>query len=216
MHKENFYSAKIKHKSNNELQDYIDNKSRYHKDAILAAMWELERREATDSVTQEHIKAFELKSEETKHREFERDRISNLSNTGIPISTITWRPRLLHWTLDILIIEFIVWWLFQFLWLDFYNLIHLIVFVAYYAISEFYFQKTIGKYATGSVVIDINGNKPDQKTIFLRSISRLIPFEPLSCIGLFSRGWHDILTQTYVVKLEDLKEFKNGNDKKVE
>jgi len=211
MDKENFFSSRIKHKSNTELQDYIDNKNNYQKDAVLAAMWELERREVVDNETQEHIHAFEIEDEEVKHRE----RISNLSTTGIPIPTVTWRPRMLHWTLDVLIVEFIMWMLFQFLWVEFFNLIHLIVFVAYYTISEFYFQKTIGKYATGTVVIDINGSKPDQKTIFLRSISRLIPLEPLSCIGLYSRGWHDILTQTFVVKLEDLKEFKNENHDKI-
>lgn len=42
----NFYSSKMLRKSIAELQKYIDNKSDYQEDAVLAAIWELEKRAA--------------------------------------------------------------------------------------------------------------------------------------------------------------------------
>ena len=38
----NFYSPKMLRKSVVELQKYIDNKTDYQEDAVLAAIWELE------------------------------------------------------------------------------------------------------------------------------------------------------------------------------
>lgn len=41
---ENFYSSKMLRKTVAELQKYIENKSDYQEDAVLAAIWELEKR----------------------------------------------------------------------------------------------------------------------------------------------------------------------------
>lgn len=38
------------------------------------------------------------------------------------------------------------------------------------------------------------------------SFSRLVPFEPLSCLS--DRGWHDVWSKTYVVTTEERDELK--------
>lgn len=76
----------------------------------------------------------------------------------------------------------------------------------YYFVSEVLLQRTIGKFATQTIVIDEYGNKPSKKAIFIRSISRLIPLEPLSCLG--ERGWHDTISKTFVVHVSEAKELK--------
>ena len=72
------------------------------------------------------------------------------------------------------------------------------LFPAYYIISEYYFQQTIGKFFTQSIVINEYGDKPDFKTIVVRTFIRIVPFEPLSFLGE-KRGWHDKWTNTYVI-----------------
>lgn len=58
--------------------------------------------------------------------------------------------------------------------------------------------RTLGKIATGTQAIREDGEKLTFTNAFLRSLSRLIPFEPLS--GLGYRPWHDTITKTIVVK----------------
>lgn len=45
MTNKNFYSSKMLRKTLSELQNYIDNKSDYQEEAVLAAIWELEKRD---------------------------------------------------------------------------------------------------------------------------------------------------------------------------
>ena len=45
-----------------------------------------------------------------------------------------------------------------------------------------------------------DGTKPDAQTIIKRTLCRLIPFDGLSFFGTPSRGWHDSMSDTYVVK----------------
>jgi uncharacterized RDD family membrane protein YckC len=72
--------------------------------------------------------------------------------------------------------------------------------VGYYFIFEALFQVTPGKLATGTHVVDWNGNKPSLLQILGRSLTRFIPFEPLSFFGRSPDGWHDRWSGTYVVK----------------
>lgn len=44
MSQENFYSPKMILKTEDELRDYIDNQDHFQKEAVLAAIWELEKR----------------------------------------------------------------------------------------------------------------------------------------------------------------------------
>lgn len=63
--------------------------------------------------------------------------------------------------------------------------------ISYYFILEVLTGRTIGKFITGTIVVDISGNKPSTFDILKRSLLRLIPFEYLSFLGHRARGWHD-------------------------
>lgn len=76
---------------------------------------------------------------------------------------------------------------------------------AYYVVAEGVFGSTVGKFITGTVVVDENGNKPGWGIILKRSLCRLIPFEIFSFLGSPSRGWHDSISNTYVVNKKDLE-----------
>lgn len=74
------------------------------------------------------------------------------------------------------------------------------ILVGYYTIMEAACKgRTIGKMVTGTVALRADGSKLTWKHAFLRSLVRLIPFEPL--VALFTNyPWHDDLTSTVVVK----------------
>ena len=73
------------------------------------------------------------------------------------------------------------------------------IMLLYYIFMESLTQKTLGKYITGTIVVMEDGSKPEINVILLRSICRLIPFDGLTFIGEYSRGWHDSLAKSYVV-----------------
>lgn len=75
----------------------------------------------------------------------------------------------------------------------------------YYLIFEVFFGRTIGKFITGSIVVNENGLKPGFGIICLRTLYRLIPFDPLSFLTMSGRIWHDSLSKTYVVEKKDLE-----------
>lgn len=73
---------------------------------------------------------------------------------------------------------------------------------AYYTVMEGMFGLTFGKLVTRTRVVDEHGAPPTWRQAVLRSLARMIPFEPFSL--LFSedgvtRGWHDRLPRTRVV-----------------
>ena len=80
-----------------------------------------------------------------------------------------------------------------------------------------YFGKTIGKMCFGLVVVNFEGKKPDNLTIFIRTICRLIPFDGLSFIigGWFNHelksNWHDRFSDTYVVYEKKLQSANEPN-----
>lgn len=78
----------------------------------------------------------------------------------------------------------------------------IVAFLLYYTFFEFLTGRTIAKYITGTMVIDVNGNKPSFGTALLRSICRLIPFEAFSFLGEDAIGWHDTLSKTRVINLK--------------
>ncbi len=75
--------------------------------------------------------------------------------------------------------------------------------LGYYILLEGMSGKTIGKLMTGTRVVDMHGEKPGFRRIVKRSIARLIPFEAFSFLGNANRGWHDSLSDTYVVKSQE-------------
>ena len=72
-------------------------------------------------------------------------------------------------------------------------------FIAYYAIMEIKFQKTLGKFVTKTKVVKMNGEKPTDRDIITRTFCRLIPFDRLSFLFV-KNGIHDFLSKTKVVK----------------
>lgn len=77
----------------------------------------------------------------------------------------------------------------------------------YYNVLEILFARTVGKFITQTIVVDEHGEKPHHETILIRSLCRLIPFNPFSVLFL-GRGWHDSISKTYVVDKKLLDEKK--------
>ncbi len=76
----------------------------------------------------------------------------------------------------------------------------------YYFVFEWAFQRTPAKFITGTKVIRMDGSKPDAVTILKRSLTRLVPFEPISMytgkdLGQKGTWWHDRWTRTRVVRM---------------
>jgi uncharacterized RDD family membrane protein YckC len=84
------------------------------------------------------------------------------------------------------------------------NLVLVVIYLSYFFITEGIFGRSIGKLITGTVLVDENGEKPDFGTVVKRSFCRLIPFDNFSFLG--SRGWHDSISDTYVVNKKALEE----------
>ena len=80
------------------------------------------------------------------------------------------------------------------------RLVGLLFYFSYYLVFEGLFSRTIGKLVTGTVVVDESGFPPSFLQVLGRSLARLIPFDPLSFLGSSTRGWHDSLSGTYVVR----------------
>ncbi|HXC07181.1 MAG TPA: RDD family protein, partial [Bacteroidia bacterium] len=91
-----------------------------------------------------------------------------------------------------------------------YTIANALLYPVFYLFCEYKWQRTPGKYLTRTVVIDAWGNKPDLRTLMLRNLIRIVPFEAFSCLGEDhgSRGWHDRWSETWVVKEQELKEIK--------
>jgi uncharacterized RDD family membrane protein YckC len=71
----------------------------------------------------------------------------------------------------------------------------------YYTICEKAFNgKTLGKMISGTKVIRDDGAPLTWKDAILRSLSRVVPFEPFSVFASDRRMWHDSWTKTTVVK----------------
>jgi uncharacterized RDD family membrane protein YckC len=95
-----------------------------------------------------------------------------------------------------------------------YDLISYLITFLYYFLLESSIHRTIGKFATQTVIIDEYGNPPSKGKIAIRTLARFIPFDGLSCIS--GRGWHDKLSKTFVVTkkeaqtLQQLLQAENG------
>lgn len=72
-------------------------------------------------------------------------------------------------------------------------------FLGYYMFMELKYQKTLGKFATKTKVVKLNGDIPNQSDIVTRTLCRLIPFDNFSYLFMKS-GFHDTLSKTKVVK----------------
>ncbi len=74
-------------------------------------------------------------------------------------------------------------------------------FVVLYFLSESAFKgRTIGKFITGTKAVNANGTDMQPKTILIRNLCRIVPFEPLSAFG--GHPWHDKWSKTYVIDVK--------------
>ncbi|MBR9855471.1 MAG: RDD family protein [Algicola sp.] len=76
----------------------------------------------------------------------------------------------------------------------------LFFYLGYYVLMETRIQKTFGKMITNTKVVDLYGHKPNGKQIFIRTLIRLFPFDPISFF--FERKgykFHDSLSKTKVI-----------------
>lgn len=72
-------------------------------------------------------------------------------------------------------------------------------FILYYTFCEVAFKGyTLGKLITGTRAVREDGTNLRFKDALLRSLSRIVPFEPFSAFG--GNPWHDIWTKTRVIK----------------
>ena len=79
-------------------------------------------------------------------------------------------------------------------------LLGIIITILYYIIFESIWSKTPAKFITKTKIITEDGEKPDYKTIFIRTLIRFVPFEIFSFLGTERpRGWHDEWSKTIVV-----------------
>lgn len=69
----------------------------------------------------------------------------------------------------------------------------------YFIVMENVWQRTVGKFVTGTKVVTYTGEKAALWQIIGRSVARMIPFEALSFFVGGSVGWHDTLSETLVV-----------------
>lgn len=76
----------------------------------------------------------------------------------------------------------------------------------YYFAFEAIWQRTPAKFITGTKVVNCDGTKPTARTIALRTLARLVPFEPFSFLGKEVYGWHDKWSGTAVVRAKTMKQ----------
>lgn len=92
------------------------------------------------------------------------------------------------------------------------EVVFVMIMIVYYMVTEGIFGRSLAKVITGTIVVDENGVKPGFAAVLKRSLSRLIPFEVFSFLGSAGRGWHDSLSDTYVVDKKALAEEKKMFD----
>jgi uncharacterized RDD family membrane protein YckC len=81
-------------------------------------------------------------------------------------------------------------------------------YLGYYILMEYKFQKTVGKFITGTMVVNLKGEKPTFTEIVIRTFCRFIPFDRLSFLFL-RNGIHDNFSKTVVIK--DIPKDKKVN-----
>lgn len=79
-------------------------------------------------------------------------------------------------------------------------LIGIPILLAYYFFFEATTGRTLGKLVTGTKVVNEYGERATLRQIAGRTFARLIPFEAFSFLGTPTRGWHDSLPKTFVIK----------------
>ena len=78
----------------------------------------------------------------------------------------------------------------------------IILSLLYFSTETLLKGRSVGKYITKTKVVLADGSNPSPIDYLKRSFSRVIPFEALSFLGAEGRGWHDTISNTYVVDIQ--------------
>ncbi len=81
-----------------------------------------------------------------------------------------------------------------------YQVLGMLFMFFYYMVFEGFFSRTIGKFVTGTIVVNRDGYPPSFGQIVGRTLGRFIPLDPFSFLASRARGWHDSVSGTYVVR----------------
>ena len=92
---------------------------------------------------------------------------------------------------------------FPYKYFEFYilNFIVILIWLSYFIIFEYYFQRTPAKYILKLRVVNVDGNKASLIQIIQRNLAKLIPLEYVSYKN--QSWWHDRWSKTKV--LDDIK-----------
>jgi uncharacterized RDD family membrane protein YckC len=74
-------------------------------------------------------------------------------------------------------------------------------FLYYFLMENYVGGRTVAKYITGTKVISTDGTKPTTQQMMYRSLSRIVPFDGLSFLGV--NGWHDSWSDTRVINVKN-------------
>jgi uncharacterized RDD family membrane protein YckC len=193
---ENEFGKVMSQRTDEELIKIVTvDREGYNPTAIVAADAEIEKRNIDTSEFEK------IKKQATVEKEQKEKVNSNVVGSGI---------RFVNFLID-----FIVWFILAFIisivigifvqptdqvFLTLFGYVLMFgTFIAYYAIMEIKFQKTVGKFVTKTKVVKMNGEKPTDGDIMTRTFCRLIPFDRISFLFV-KNGFHDYLSKTKVVK----------------
>ncbi len=84
----------------------------------------------------------------------------------------------------------------------------IIIMFSYYFLTEMFFSRTFAKYFSKTIVITKDGLKPGFNAILIRTLTRFIPVECLTFLGVNVRGLHDLFSDTYVVRKHEFNKKK--------
>ncbi|MCZ4318475.1 RDD family protein [Aequorivita sinensis] len=204
---ENEFAKVMSERTDEELIKIVTaERDKYNPTAIEAAELEVDKRNIDTS------KFEEIKEKTTTERVAKEKVDANVVGSGIRF--VNFLIDFIIWLILAMIVIFIIGLVVQPTDESFISLLGYILifgtFIAYYAIMEIKFQKTVGKFVTKTKVVKMDGTKPKTSDIITRTFCRLIPFDRISF--LFVRnGIHDFLSKTKVVK-DNIGESTNANN----
>lgn len=83
------------------------------------------------------------------------------------------------------------------------------IFLLYYFISEGFFKTTLGKKVFGHIIVKDDLSEINIGNALQRTLLRLIPFEPFTCMGDVSYGFHDRFSHTFVITKQEKEKLEN-------
>ena len=86
--------------------------------------------------------------------------------------------------------------------------LYIIIYFTYFLICEIFWMTSLGKKVMKHKIITSDFDKFDISTALTRSLCRVIPFDSLTCLGDYSYGLHDKLSNTFVVTESEYNRIK--------